>query len=643
MAFTPHRDDNTVIMGKAIKKLLIANRGEIALRVIRTASEMGIATVAVYAEQDRSAQYVDLADEAYLLSGDTYKDTYLNEDLLIDILRRSGADAVHPGYGFLSEVAEFASKVIAAGATWVGPNPEALVDLGDKITARRVAKGAGVPPVPGISEPVSDIRVLLDFAHTHGYPLMLKRTDGGGGHGISVVRNDDELRGFYMNHDSLQGGDLNEYFVEKFIDKARHVETQSGRDSHGNFTVYSTRDCTVQRRNQKLVEEAPAPFLPKDVELQLEAYSRHLFEAVGYVGLGTCEFMVTPNNKVYFLEVNPRLQVEHTVSEQVCGLDLVREQLTIASGGTLIQAPEPRDHAFELRITCEDPATNLTPASGTLTRVDWPSGPGIRVDSGVEAGDTVSPKFDSMMGKLVVTAQDREAAVARVRRALRELRIEGVPTPASLFERLFNDDEFTAEHGHAFDISTKWLERKYLNRKPGATAAGQPASMAAGNGAGAVPGRAGADAEGKPTPTESFVIEVNDRRVKLTVPLDIVDNVMGGARSRGIKRPTQPLRGQGLHSVSAKANAPTDKPGVISSPMQAVVTRINVAEGQEVAKGDLLVVLESMKMENYVYAPTAGTITKVLVGPSDGVEAGETLVTMDVKAATHADDAKEAK
>lgn len=427
MAEGPREELTWVTMGHIVKKLLIANRGEIALRVVRTAHEMGVATVAVYAEQDRDSQYVDMADEAYLLPGDTYKDTYLNEDLLIDILRRSGADAVHPGYGFLSEVPSFAAKVIAAGAAWIGPKPKALTDLGDKITARRVAKGAGVPPVPGISEPVSEIRTLLDFAHTHGYPLMLKRTDGGGGHGISVVHDDDELRGFYMNHDSLQGGDLNEYFVEKFIDKARHVETQSGRDSHGNFTVYSTRDCTVQRRNQKLVEEAPAPFLPKDVELQLEAYSRHLFEAVDYVGLGTCEFMVTPNNKVYFLEVNPRLQVEHTVSEQVSGLDLVREQLVIASGGTLTRAPEPRGHAFELRITCEDPVTNLTPAAGTLTRVEWPSGPGIRVDSGVETGDTVSPKFDSMMGKLVVTAQDRASAIARVRRALKELHIEGVP------------------------------------------------------------------------------------------------------------------------------------------------------------------------------------------------------------------------
>lgn len=305
-------------MGNIVKKILVANRGEIALRVVRTAREMGISTVAVYSEQDRNAQYVQLADESYLLSGDTYASTYLNEDLLIGILHRSGANAVHPGYGFLSEVPSFADKVEKAGAIWVGPHPQALIDLGDKITARRVAKSAQVPPVPGISEPVRELRTLLDFSHTYGYPVMMKRTDGGGGRGITVVHDDDEMRRFYMNHDAMQGGDLDEYFIEKFIDKARHVETQCGRDRFGDFTVYSTRDCSVQRRNQKLVEEAPAPFLPDEVINQLETYSRSLFNKVDYIGLGTCEFMVTPHRKVYFLEVNPRLQVEHTVSEEVC-------------------------------------------------------------------------------------------------------------------------------------------------------------------------------------------------------------------------------------------------------------------------------------------------------------------------------------
>lgn len=621
------------IMPKNVNKLLVANRGEIALRVVRTAREMGIPTVAVYAEQDRHAQYVQMADDAYLLSGDTYKDTYLNEDLLIDILQRSGADAVHPGYGFLSEVASFAQKVLDAGATWIGPNPKALVDLGDKITARRVATFAKVPPVPGISQSISDMRLLLDFAHTHGYPLMLKRTDGGGGRGITLVHNDDELRGFYMNHDALQGGDLDEYFVERFIDKGRHVETQCGRDSHGNFTVYSTRDCSVQRRNQKLVEEAPAPFLPDGVLEQLETYSRRLFDAVDYVGLGTCEFMVTEQGKVYFLEVNPRLQVEHTVSEEVCGLDLVREQLTIANGGELTVDHPLRGHSFELRLTCEDPAKNLAPSSGTLTKLAWPSGPGIRVDSGVVEGDTVSPKFDSMMGKLVVTASDRATAVARVRRALEELKVEGVPTPASLFEQIFNDDEFTAEHGVAYDVSTKWLERKYLNKEASSTKGGQPASMAGASGA--------KEAEQKES-SETFVIEVNNHRVSLTVPNDIVANLTGGAKARDAKRAIQPLRGQGLHHVEKKQQGNDGQSGVIASPMQAVVTRINVVEGQDVAKGDLLVVLESMKMENYVYAPVKGTVTKIFVGPAAGIEAGETLMTIDVNGASKAADGKPA-
>jgi acetyl-CoA/propionyl-CoA carboxylase biotin carboxyl carrier protein len=632
-------------MAHTVKKLLVANRGEIALRVVRTAREMGIATVAVYAEQDRDGRYVDMADEAYLLSGDTYKDTYLNEDLLIDILHRSGADAVHPGYGFLSEVPSFAQKVESAGAIWVGPHHTALVDLGDKITARRVALRAKVPPVPGLSEPVADVRTLLDFAHTHGYPIMMKRTDGGGGHGITVVHDDEGLRRFYMNHDAMQGGDLGEYFIEKFIDKARHVETQSGRDSHGNFTVYSTRDCSLQRRNQKLVEEAPAPFLPQSIIDTLAEYSHRLFDTVNYVGLGTCEFMVTPNGKVYFLEVNPRLQVEHTVSEEVSGLDLVREQLTIASGDVLTAAPEPRGHSFELRITSEDPATNLTPGAGTLEKIQWPSGPGVRIDTGVEQGDTVSPKFDSMMGKVIVTAQSREAAVARVRRVLDELVIEGVPTPIALFKEIFRNDDFTAEHGHPFAVSTKWLERTYLNREPDSARAGQPASLASGapgaTGAGG-PASAGAGAQASDkTQSETFVIEMNDRRVKLTVPLDIVENLTGSARSRGVKRPTQPLRGAGLHNVGSNAAQHANdgaKSGIISSPMQAVVTRINVSEGQQVAKGDLLVVLESMKMENYVYAPAAGEVNRIFVNPADGVEAGDTLVTLDVTGGTHAGD-----
>lgn len=610
-----------------MQKVLIANRGEIALRVVRTAAEMGIKTVAVYMEADRDALFTRLADEAYLLPGSTYNETYLNEDLLIEVARRSGADAIHPGYGFLSEISSFAAKVIAAGITWIGPDPEVLDELGDKITARRFAERAKVPPVPGISDPVTSIQPLLDFAHQHGYPIMMKRTDGGGGRGITVVGTDDELRAFYMSHDALQGGDLSEYFIEKFVPQARHVETQSGRDSHGNFTVYSTRDCSVQRRNQKLVEEAPAPDLTADVTSQLEGFSHRLFEAAEYVGLGTCEFMVTPESKVYFLEVNPRLQVEHTVSEEVSGLDLVREQLAIASGESLSSAPEARGHSFELRITSEDPATNLTPASGTLTRIEWPSGPGIRVDSGVTPGDVVSAKFDSMMGKLIVTAQTRDAAIARVLRALRELSIEGVPTPKDLFEKIFTDEDFTAPDGD-FAVTTKWLEKKYLTAPPESARSGQPSSLTASAGTG--------NEETESAGNETFVIEIDNKRVNLSLPPELF--TAGAGVGRKAKPLSQPLRGQGSRAPVDSEHTSHEDGGNISAPMQAVVTRVCVATGQSVSKGDLLIVLESMKMENYVYSPLAGSVDEILVGPSQGVDAGDVLVklsqTSDVKTAS---------
>ena len=607
-----------------MRKLLIANRGEIALRVARTAREMGIRTVAVYARQDREAPYVRMADEAFLLPGDTNQSTYLNEGLIVEVARRADADAVHPGYGFLSERPSFAQRVLDAGITWVGPSPKVLRLLGDKITACTVARRARVPAVPGLEEPVHDIHPLLDFTRSHGYPVMMKRTDGGGGRGITLVRDDDELRSFYRNHDALQGGDLGAYFVEKAIGSARHVETQSGRDSHGGFTVYSTRDCSVQRRHQKLIEEAPAPFLAPDVVRRLRDYSHRLFDAADYVGLGTCEFLVTPRGEVFFMEVNPRLQVEHTVSEQVCGLDLVREQLTIAGGGRLTPAPAPLGHSFELRIPSEDPATNLTPRSGTLKEIRWPAGPGIRIDSGVTTGDTVSPRDDSMMGKLIVTAQSREAAVARVRRALRELRITGVPTPKPLYQRIFANPEFSAV-GHDFDVSTTWLEERYLGVEPQAGAAGQPASVSAG----AESARAGRVAR----QMRSFTIEVDDRRVKLAVPESVLSGLgADGSGSPTSRRTAQPLRGRSGrdHTANPAGRGGAERPGIIVATMQAVVTRINVAEGQRVKKGDLLAVLESMKMENYIYAPADGTVTKILVGVAEGVNPGQTLATLDV-------------
>lgn len=626
-----------------MKKLLIANRGEIALRVIRTAREMGIATVAIYSDQDRNAPYVDRADEAFHLPGDTYNETYLNMDRIVDICERSGADAIHPGYGFLSENSTFAQKVLDADIVWVGPRPEVLDDLGDKIIARRFAERAQVTPVPGISDPVSDVHTLISFCNEHGYPAMMKRADGGGGRGITVVRTEDDLRTFFMSHDSLQGGDLDKYFIEKFVSEARHVETQCGRDSFGTFTVYSTRDCSVQRRNQKLIEEAPAPFLSDVVEEKLRVFSQRLFDTAGYEGLGTCEFMVTPHDDVYFLEVNPRLQVEHTVSEEVCGIDLVREQLTIASGGSLTVPDKMRGHSFELRITSEDPEKNLTPGSGVIEKIALPLGPGIRVDFGVAQGDTISPKYDSMMGKIIVTAATRDMAIARVHRAISEFELEGVPTPIVLYDEIFAHDDFTAKGRSAqFNVTTKWLENTFMNEHAKATRAGQPHSVFDRSVNSVEPSELGSMransqiGSSRDVHNTTFVVEVDDRRMKISVP-DYVIAAVSTSHRPIANRKTQPLRGAGLN-ITASSSENTHgslvgSNGEIKAPMQAVVTRVNVAVSQQVAKGDLLVVLESMKMENYVYSPIAGTISEIYVGPADGVDAGESLLKVDMNAA----------
>ena len=445
-------------MASIVKKLLIANRGEIALRVVRTAKEMGISTVAVYSEQDRNSRYVDMADEAYLLSGDTYKDTYLNEDLLIDILHKTGANAVHPGYGFLSEVPSFAQKVEDAGAIWVGPHHTALVDLGDKITARRVALRAKVPPVPGLSEPVTDVRTLLDFAHTHGYPIMMKRTDGGGGHGITVVHDDEELRRFYMNHDALQGGDLKEYFIEKFVDKARHVETQSGRDSHGNFTVYSTRDCSLQRRYQKVVEFAPAWSVPESIREQLHADAVKIAEAVGYVNAGTVEFLVDRDGNHYFIEMNPRIQVEHTVTEMVTSIDLVRAQILIAEGQP-ISHPEiglgdqnnlkVNGYAIQCRVTTEDPANNFAPDNGKIEAYRSGGGFGVRLDGGnAGTGSIISPYYDSLLVKVTSWDCTFPAVCRKATRAINEEHVRGVKTNIPFVTNILTHPTFIAGKCH---------------------------------------------------------------------------------------------------------------------------------------------------------------------------------------------------
>lgn len=629
------RDSTVSGMSEQISSLLVANRGEIALRVIRTAREMNISTVAVYDVQDRDAAFVEAADEAYLLAGGDGCGSYLDSGSILAAAARSGVDAIHPGYGFLSERPDFAQAVLDAGLVWIGPSPEALDALGDKVSARRVADAAGVPVVPGTRQGLTGPDDVARFVARQGYPVVMKRTDGGGGRGISVIRDDGDLRTFLQAHGSED--DIAAYFAERFIPHARHVETQCGRDGHGGFVVYSTRDCSVQRRHQKLIEEAPAPFLDDDVVSRLSDWSRALFETVGYVGLGTCEFMVEPDGTAYFLEVNPRLQVEHTVSEEVCGLDLVREQIVIASGGAVRVPRRLRGHSIELRITSEDPRTGLTPGSGRIEDLRWPAGPGIRIDAGVRRGDVVSPDFDPMMGKLIVTAQNRACAIARAQRALEELRIVGVPTPVDLYRRILADPAFAGQNGR-LGISTTWLESTYLDHSSADAASAETVE-----GPGVALEKDGGDGvedggSGRPVPL-SFPIEVDGRRVTVTLPSDVM-GVLGretpgaaplGATSRPAGR-RQPLRRSRslAHGVVAMSPAASSSavPGAVTAPLQAVVVRVVVEPGSPVHRGDLLVVLEAMKMENYVRAPRDGMVAEVRARQGGSVSPGDVLVIL---------------
>lgn len=581
-----------------ISTLLVANRGEIAARIIRTARDLGIRSIAVYSTSDVDSPAVRLADEAYALEGSSLAETYLNGDALIDIAKRAGADAIHPGYGFLSEIPAFAQAVADAGLIWIGPKAATIDALGDKIGARRTAVAAGVNPVPGTNDPVSDMALVRNFATEHGFPIVLKRSDGGGGRGIVIIRSRADIDEFASRHD-MPGGDLGTYFIERFIESARHIETQCMADTHGNFAVVSTRDCSVQRRNQKLIEEAPAPFLPEGVEETVIEWSRALFTHTGYVGLGTCEFLLDSDGSVYFLEVNPRLQVEHTVSEEVTGLDLVEEQLRIASGEKLSQVPAVRGHSIELRITCEDPGADLAPTAGVITDLAWPSGPGVRIDTGVTAGDRISPDFDSMIAKLIVTGPTRTRAIARALRAISELTISGIATPAPLLTKILHDPDFAED----FSVGTRWLETEVL---PGADFTPFEA----------------AQAEQAEEPTRTFTAQIDGRRHNITVPADL----FSGA---GASRPVQPRRSSGRKESSAPADGVIVRDGLLVSPMQAIVVRLAVSEGQKVDEGDILLVLESMKMEKYVHATAAGTVAEILVEAGQNVPANTPLMKIE--------------
>ena len=602
-----------------IGTVLIANRGEIALRLVRGVSDRGLRSVAVYADQDRDAGYTAAADDAYALGGTTPAETYLNAAKILEIAQRSGADALHPGYGFLAENPEFAAAVRDAGIVWIGPSAESILALGDKVQARAVAQRVGVAPVPGTDQPLGGRQEVEDFIATHGYPIVIKQADGGGGRGITVITNETDLDNFFSGRDEAT---LGTFFVERFVEKARHIETQCGRDSHGNFTVYSTRDCSLQRRHQKMVEEAPAPFLTPEVEATLRDSSRRLFEGVDYVGLGTCEFLLEPNGSVYFLEVNPRLQVEHTVTEEVTGIDLVGEQLAIAAGESLTQAAQPRGHSFEFRITSEDPAAGLTPSLGTLTELCWPLGPGVRIDTGVTVGTEVTPDFDSMIAKLIVTGNSRNHALARSRRALDELRVSGVGTPVSLYRAIVDLDEFS---GDQLGIWTRWLEEQFL---PGFLA-GAAASADATGSAGASP------LPEKPHMTH-FAIEVNGQRHELALP----SSMLMPQQSAETPRKPQPLRSQ--REGRAQSKAASQDPNLVTADLQAIVVRIACEPGQTVAEGDLVLVLESMKMEKYVHAPRAGVVKEILTQPGENVAPGTPLIRL-TPAAGDANDAAESE
>ncbi|MDO4243283.1 MAG: biotin carboxylase N-terminal domain-containing protein [Actinomyces sp.] len=604
---------------RTLDRILIANRGEIALRVVRTVRDLGGTSILPYTPEDLMSPAAELADQAHALpEGSSYTDA----GAVLALAVATQADAIHPGYGFLSEDHAFARSVIEAGITWVGPSPEAMEALGDKMSARATAERAGVDPVPGITSSVTDPETVIAFAAQHGYPVALKRTDGGGGRGITVLADDDEVRATPAFGSAAAGGGT--LILERFVTAARHIETQCARDSHGTFAVVSTRDCTLQRRNQKLLEEAPAPYLPAGVAERLEEASRRLLEAVDYVGVATCEFLLTPTGDLWFLEVNPRLQVEHCVSEEVTGVDLVAVQLRIAAGGRLGDVPEPRGHSIELRITCEDPARGLAPSTGAITRLRWPAGPGIRIESGVVEGDVVTPMFDPMLAKIVVTGDTRDQAIRRARRALAETVVEGVTVCTGLHAHVLERPELTGPTADGqLGVTTRWIENDVLPRLADPDVA------------------AAADGQDEPASASlstrsTYVIELDGRRVSLTLPdgmLAARGQRLGGGFAAGRARPMQqPLRGRGPSSRAGArpgGEAVGDDPTVIAAPMQAIVTRICVEPGQQVQAGDLLVVLESMKMENYVHAPADATVAEIPVGAGRTVSAGEVLVRME--------------
>ncbi|MFJ9642921.1 acetyl/propionyl/methylcrotonyl-CoA carboxylase subunit alpha [Streptomyces sp. NPDC101206] len=582
-----------------MRKVLIANRGEIAVRVARACRDAGIASVAVYADPDRDALHVRAADEAFALGGDTPAASYLDISKVLQAAADSGADAIHPGYGFLSENADFAQAVIDAGLTWIGPPPQAIRDLGDKVAARHIAQRAGAPLVAGTPDPVSGAYEVVAFAKEHGLPIAIKAAFGGGGRGLKVARTLEEVPELYESavREAVAAFGRGECFVERYLDKPRHVETQCLADSHGNVVVVSTRDCSLQRRHQKLVEEAPAPFLSEEQNAELYAASKAILKEAGYVGAGTVEFLVGVDGTISFLEVNTRLQVEHPVTEEVAGIDLVREMFRIADGEALGYGdPVLRGHSFEFRINGEDPGRNFLPAPGTVTRFDAPSGPGVRLDAGVESGSVIGPAWDSLLAKLIVTGATREQALQRAARALAEFEVEGMATAIPFHRAVVADPAFAPVDGTPFKVHTRWIETEFVNEIPAFAA---PAADEAEE----EPGR------------ETVVVEVGGKRLEVSLPSSLGMTLARTAAAGGAK----PKR------RVAKKSGPAASGDTLASPMQGTIVKVAVEEGQQVNEGDLVVVLEAMKMEQPLNAHRSGTIVGLTAEVGASLTSGATI------------------
>jgi acetyl-CoA/propionyl-CoA carboxylase biotin carboxyl carrier protein len=567
---------------KPLQKVLIANRGEIAVRVIRACKDAGIGSVAVYADPDRDALFVRLADEAHALGGATPAESYLAIEKILDVAARTGADSVHPGYGFLAENSAFAQAVIDAGLVWIGPPPAAIDALGDKVQARHIAQKVGAPLVAGTADPVKDADEVIKFAKEHGLPIAIKAAFGGGGRGLKVARNLEEIAELFDSavREAVTAFGRGECFVERYLDKPRHVETQCLADQHGNVAVISTRDCSLQRRHQKLVEEAPAPFLSEEQVTKLYESSKAILKEASYVGAGTCEFLVGQDGTISFLEVNTRLQVEHPVSEEVTRIDLVREMFRIAAGEELgYDDPTVEGHSIEFRINAEDGGRNFMPAPGILTVWEPPSGPGVRVDGGYVAGETIPGSFDSLVAKLIVTGRDRTQALERSRRALAEFKVDGMPTVIPFHAAVVSDPAFVGD-GQTFGIYTSWIETDFDNQ---------------------IPPYAGDAAEAdEPVERQTVVVEVGGKRLEVVLPAGLGGLSVGAGAATGAKKPKR--------SAGKKAGAAVSGDAV-ASPMQGTIVKVAVQEGATVAEGDVIVVLEAMKMEQPLKAHKAGTVT----------------------------------